>query len=148
MGGSAVDPISQSIGTTLTLTAEPEKDGYVFAGWYTDEEYSHAFTTTTMPATDLVLYAKWVAAGSSTDELSEVRQAAIRALREVYGNYSQSDYSTTEWNKIQKAYSEGLSNINSAKSYAAIQTALSAAGEAMAAASPSGVVKVLSLIHI
>ena len=142
MGGSAVNPISQSIGTALSLIDEPVREGYIFAGWYTDAEYNHAFTTTTMPATDLVLYAKWVTAGGGTDELSEIRQAAISTLREVYGNYSQSDYSTTEWNKIQKAYNEGISNINSAKSYAEIQTALSAAGEAMAAANPSGVIKV------
>ena len=35
------------------------KEGDTFAGWYTDEGLNQPWTGTTMPASDLTLYAKW-----------------------------------------------------------------------------------------
>lgn len=37
----------------------PSKIGYVFAGWYLDEELEQEFNLETMPGDDVVLYAKW-----------------------------------------------------------------------------------------
>jgi uncharacterized repeat protein (TIGR02543 family) len=37
----------------------PTSDEYVFDGWYTDQELQEEFTFDTMPAKDVVLYAKW-----------------------------------------------------------------------------------------
>ncbi len=57
-GGSDVDDISVAAGDTITLPT-PEKEGFVFAGWYTlDKEQ---FTSKTMPATGLKLKAGWYA---------------------------------------------------------------------------------------
>ena len=36
----------------------PERDGYIFEGWYTDEAYENTFDET-MPGHDLTVYAKW-----------------------------------------------------------------------------------------
>lgn len=44
--------------TSLNLTA-PTKDGYVFVGWYTNADFSTAFSNTDLPHTSLDLYAKY-----------------------------------------------------------------------------------------
>ncbi|HTO17359.1 MAG TPA: InlB B-repeat-containing protein, partial [Edaphocola sp.] len=38
----------------------PSRIGYVFAGWYLDEELEEEFNLETMPGEDVTLYAKWV----------------------------------------------------------------------------------------
>lgn len=45
-------------GTTLSLLA-PAKNGFTFVGWYLDQYLTEAFIETTMPAEDVILYAKW-----------------------------------------------------------------------------------------
>ena len=37
----------------------PTRDGYTFEGWYIDSNHSKEFNYETMPAEDLILYAKW-----------------------------------------------------------------------------------------
>ena len=38
---------------------KPTRAGYTFAGWYTDVALTTQFSKTTMPSSDLTLYAKW-----------------------------------------------------------------------------------------
>ena len=38
----------------------PERDGYVFDGWYIDAELTVPFELTSMPAESIVLYARWI----------------------------------------------------------------------------------------
>ena len=59
--GSAVPSATVAFGTTITQPANPTKTGHVFKGWYTDETYTTMwnFTTQTMPANNMTLYAKW-----------------------------------------------------------------------------------------
>ena len=39
---------------------EPTRDGYEFAGWYTDSNFTTSFNITKMPASDVTIYAKWL----------------------------------------------------------------------------------------
>jgi uncharacterized repeat protein (TIGR02543 family) len=57
--GSAVEAITQDYATEVVAPADPTRDGYTFAGWFSDEALTEAYTFTTMPADDLTLYAKW-----------------------------------------------------------------------------------------
>lgn len=41
---------------------DPEQDGYVFDGWYTDASYEDGFTVQDIVSSDLIIYAKWVPA--------------------------------------------------------------------------------------
>ena len=65
-GGSEVSPVTGlSYGSKVTKPADPEKEGYFFAGWYEDEEYDEEylwnFDTDTVMWQETTLYAKWVA---------------------------------------------------------------------------------------
>jgi len=62
-GGSAItpNPVEYAYGEEIFEPKSPKKAGFVFAGWYTDEGLTKQFIFTTMPAKDLVLYAKWEA---------------------------------------------------------------------------------------
>ncbi len=55
-GGSDVDDISEKAGTSIKLPT-PERDGFIFAGWYTADK--EQYTSTTMPSAGIVLKAGW-----------------------------------------------------------------------------------------
>ena len=58
-GGSVVNSINQNYGTTLNLPTLVSKEGYTFAGWYSNVELTATFDTVSMPAQNITLYAKW-----------------------------------------------------------------------------------------
>lgn len=55
-GGTAVKDISEPVGTTIELPV-PEKDGFIFASWYTEDEKK--YESTSMPMESVVLKAGW-----------------------------------------------------------------------------------------
>lgn len=55
-GGSDVDDISEKEGTSITLPI-PEREGFIFAGWYTADK--EQYTSTTMPTAGIKLKAGW-----------------------------------------------------------------------------------------
>ena len=58
-GGSELSQISVKDGEKLVEPKAPEKEGYTFAGWYTDESFSTTYNFDTAVKNDLNLYAKW-----------------------------------------------------------------------------------------
>lgn len=56
--GSKVDSQTTADGK-LVKPADPTRDGYTFAGWYTDEACTQAYDFSTPVTADLTLYAKW-----------------------------------------------------------------------------------------
>lgn len=65
VGGSAIAQLTGGAGMALSWPANPEKQGYVFDGWYKDSTYqTKAETLTAMPSFSnsnkgMTLYAKW-----------------------------------------------------------------------------------------
>ncbi|MDD3383168.1 MAG: InlB B-repeat-containing protein, partial [Bacilli bacterium] len=59
-GGSSIVSISQNIGSVVVSPVAPIKQGFVFAGWYSDISLKNKYTFSTMPNNDITLYAKWV----------------------------------------------------------------------------------------
>lgn len=55
-GGTEVDDISEAAGTAITLPT-PEKEGYIFAGWYTSDKTQ--YTSAKMPSAGIELKAGW-----------------------------------------------------------------------------------------
>jgi len=58
-GGSVMTDITQTSGSSVTAPAAPSKTGYTFAGWYAEAALTTAYSFTTMPSTNITLYAKW-----------------------------------------------------------------------------------------
>lgn len=56
--GSKVDSQTTADGK-LVKPADPTRDGYTFAGWYTDEACTQAYDFSTPVTADLTLHAKW-----------------------------------------------------------------------------------------
>lgn len=62
-GGSVVDAIISKYNKEITKPEDPVKQGYTFAGWYTDEALTKKYTIpSVMPNEDRIVYAKWEAA--------------------------------------------------------------------------------------
>lgn len=59
-GGSLIEPESITEGGTVTAPTAPTKEGYTFAGWYREPDFTTPwdFITDTITA-DTVIYAKW-----------------------------------------------------------------------------------------
>ncbi|MBQ8658314.1 MAG: InlB B-repeat-containing protein [Clostridia bacterium] len=62
-GGTEVDDISAQAGSSLILPV-PEREGYIFAGWYTADKTK--YESTSMPATSAKLKAGWYRAKKET----------------------------------------------------------------------------------
>lgn len=66
--GNEIESVSVSKNGTVSKLATPDKDGYAFDGWYTDEEFTKPFTTETKVISDTKVYAKWTEKPESTDD--------------------------------------------------------------------------------
>jgi uncharacterized repeat protein (TIGR02543 family) len=59
-GGTSINPITQDFNTSLTAPSNPTRTGYTFAGWFSDEALTNAYTfPATMPSSNVTVYAKW-----------------------------------------------------------------------------------------
>ena len=65
-GGTSLSPLVQVSGTVVSAPVSPTRSGYVFAGWYQDAALTNAYTFSTMPSSNLTLYAKWTTVSSGT----------------------------------------------------------------------------------
>lgn len=61
-GGTKVSTVLVVDGGRVAKPVEPTKDGYIFAGWYTDEKLTKEFDFNTSISKGYILYAKWVEA--------------------------------------------------------------------------------------
>lgn len=57
--GSNVDDIKLDYNSVVTKPNDPKKAGYTFGGWYTDAALVTRYVFTSMPASNMTLYAKW-----------------------------------------------------------------------------------------
>ncbi len=59
-GGSSVDAVTVEEGKTASKPADPTREGYTFAGWFSDEQLTSPFDFATLINGDTTLYAKWI----------------------------------------------------------------------------------------
>ena len=57
--GSVVSAITQDYATEVVEPEAPTREGYTFAGWFSDEALTEAYEFSTMAAEDVTVYAKW-----------------------------------------------------------------------------------------
>ena len=70
-GGSSVEAQLVTSGEAVTQPSDPERTGYIFRGWYTDEACTEAYDFAAAVTADLTLYAKWEAVHTHTVTLVE-----------------------------------------------------------------------------
>ena len=58
-GGSDVDSLSVDYGEKVEKPADPTREGYTFAGWYSNEELTMPWDFDTPISDNITLYAKW-----------------------------------------------------------------------------------------
>lgn len=58
--GSKVDFQTTAANGSITKPADPTREGYTFAGWYTDEACTEAYDFSVAVTADMTLYAKWI----------------------------------------------------------------------------------------
>ena len=101
LGGTEVESITDVYGATITAPTEPTKEGYDFKGWYTDAEFTTPYEFTTMPAEDMMLYAKWTA-GVYTISWVNPDGTVIYQEERKYGeipSYDEETYGIPTYNK-------------------------------------------------
>lgn len=57
-GGSTIPMMTLQEGEIIELPEDPVKSGYIFIGWYMDEDFENLYNFTTIDQ-DITLYAKW-----------------------------------------------------------------------------------------
>jgi len=87
--GTAVSPITQTVGTIIDPVLPPTKAGYTYNGWFTDPELSNQYIFTVMPESDLTLYVKWIlntstinfdsSGGTFVDAITQAEGSAVTA---------------------------------------------------------------------
>ena len=65
--GETVEPLKGAEGMPITLPTLT-KEGFYFAGWYTDAEFTDAFSGNAFPSASTKIYAKWIENGLITQD--------------------------------------------------------------------------------
>ena len=71
MGGSLIASETYEYNELISVPTNPTKDGFIFGGWYSDEELTSQFIFTSMPGNNLILYAKWISNNNQYSILSQ-----------------------------------------------------------------------------
>ena len=67
--GSKVDFQTTAANGSVTKPADPTREGYTFAGWYTDAACTKAYDFATAVTSDMTLYAKWTKNEASSPDI-------------------------------------------------------------------------------
>ena len=67
-GGSAVQSATVSSGETVSEPTAPQREGYVFAGWYADENLVTPYDFSTPVTRNITLYARWETATEGEEQ--------------------------------------------------------------------------------
>ena len=133
--GTEVEPIIDMAGSTIEeINYMPTRAGYVFDGWYRDNNtFSQHFKLTTMPAENITLYAKWISLPAVNNYLLNVNEAFNNKTIYDYLNglgYIEGKY-TIYYNGTQKDKNATISSTD-AIAYSITVTAFTNASESTA----------------
>ncbi len=84
-GGSQISSVTKKYNEKLSAPNSPVRAGYTFEGWYSDDKLTEKYSFITMPANNLILYAKWTANANTQYRVEHYQQ---NLLNEGYTRYS------------------------------------------------------------
>ena len=95
-GGNTAADLAVAYGSTITSPTGTTRTGYALVGWFSDASLTQQwdFDTDTMPANDVVLYAKWTT-NSYTVSFDANGGSSVADLAVAYGNTITSPVGTT-----------------------------------------------------
>jgi uncharacterized repeat protein (TIGR02543 family) len=101
-GGSDIDSVTKSNGAEVNLKDyKPTRDGYTFAGWYSDKALTKKITSETLTASTTV-YAKWIENAGVTTEPQETKET-----KHLFTDVKESDY---YYDAVQWAVENGVTS--------------------------------------
>ena len=101
--GTSIEPITKKAGESIQALTPPTKEGYVFDGWYLDNNtFEQEFTFDVMPAENITLYAKWIQDPLHLS-LSELWGARSEIFYQIWNDMIEDD----EFDIISKEEDEG-----------------------------------------
>ncbi len=99
-GGSELASVSKTSGTVIDLKEyKSTRDGYTFAGWYSDEALTQKVTRVTLTASTTV-YAKWTESEESIEETKESKNPFTDVVNSDYY------YDAVQW-AVEKEITSG-----------------------------------------
>lgn len=110
-GGDKV--MSQTVKENTEMSVkDPEKEGFVFGGWYTDKELTKKFDPDTKITGDLTLYAKWIEIENKTEDNTEKDDKPDESTWESpYADVKEDDWFYEDVKKVtQKGLMVGISD--------------------------------------
>lgn len=91
-GGSKAEQVRVEKGGVLSFLPTPEKEGFLFEGWYEDAALSRKFDITTKINSNLTLYAKWKPESEGT--LKKLLEELVKKAEGLQSaDYSEDSYS-------------------------------------------------------
>ena len=117
--GSPVDPITQDFNSLLTRPVNPTRRGFVFDDWYETDDLSTPYAFTSMPANDVIVYAKWIRVADLNQNVAEtiltdlVEREDDGELLDFFGYFSEDQKSSLNQTLVQDILKAGLSELSS-----------------------------------
>ena len=108
-GGSSIDPIEKQHGTKIGTLPIPEKDNYVFMGWYKDSEYTTPVNSDELIIEDMTVYAEWEEA---SDAVALVNGEFCNSITEAVDKAPKNTKTTVKLLKNTAEYVQIPSNKN------------------------------------
>lgn len=109
IAGSVVN-YDEAVGTLPT----PEREGATFKGWYTDETYTTAFTSSSKITDFTTIYAKWAMKGDVDDDNRISANDALMVLKYVANMLSESDMTALQLQQADVDGGDGIIDANDA----------------------------------
>lgn len=101
--GRSNTTVEVSNGSTLNQPSDPEKENYLFEGWYIDEQLTRRFSFSQKVEKDFALYAKYTIDAVSVS--NKVSMEVMRGIVKVYNKCYTTSSSGTSW---QTRYGSGF----------------------------------------
>ena len=105
-GGSSISTQTIDYGKRVTIPNDPNKIGYTFSGWYSDEGLTTIFDFNTLVTSDLFIYAKWEKnrytikfnANNGTEDYTEQEVLHDTATALNQNTFTKEGYDFSGWN--------------------------------------------------